>query len=788
MEKALATEGKNPKSEHSSAEDSYLSGGSAAAPVEDRLIQAYLQVVLRYKLFIFFVSVIVVAASVLATRAMPWRYQATATINIGAYIPPVQGPMAKYLEEQTSKWSYYENLFTLLKSNAIAKHVLTSNEEVRRFISGPRAESEGNSNYVPSTAEISRYLGHVSHEYIDGSTMVRISAKARYPLMAAILANAQAQAFIELTRAQRMSAVNINLEFLRKRIAETEKKLKEAETRLNEFNGQHSAALAHSGGDTESDRSRLQGLVADLGQSVLERVAIEAELSALNANGGKHNYNFSDGVRSKYLDLKRLKDEEGQIRKRIRSGSHPIRRNLRKQIERLQESIRLAAEANYHDVKRGVRAAKAREKFIRSEITRLEDLLQMRLEVNTQYRHLKEQHSSAKDVHADIAQRFEDALINAESEQQEVIVVDSALPPTYPFSPNPKFNFLLACFFGPVLGIAIAFLLDFFDSTMRTTQHLRQVLQLPILGVIPIFRKGTGLPFQRRREETYDDTDEIFSEPAPTTSTALSVNVSPRTAATPRRSHRDRLKALGEEGEAQRLPGQPRAPEETVVLSDQEFVVVTDPMSVESEAFRDVRTIVARSTGDAQVILVTSGRQHDGKTTVAANLAVSFAQMSEETVLVDADLRSSELHDYVNLPAETSGLTDYLSGKCYAEEIIHETSVRNLSLVLSGRANGHPADLIASKNMAELLEKLTSEYDRVIIDSASIANVADTLLLSGHVDGVILVVRSGKTPKQVAESAANRLRQVDAPLIGAIMNCVSRSSIDDEPEFYFVED
>ena len=226
----------------------------------------------------------------------------------------------------------------------------------------------------------------------------------------------------------------------------------------------------------------------------------------------------------------------------------------------------------------------------------------------------------------------------------------------------------------------------------------------------------------------------------------------------------------------------------STLITSSSLVLVSAPHSVESEAFRNVRTCVTYGCTDKppKIILVTSGQKHDGKTTVSCNLAISLAQISERTLLLDADLRIPAVHKNFSLSRLTPGLSDYLRGFRDYSEVVFETPIPNLCLMLAGEPVPNPTELVGSKKMAELLELLSDEFDHIIIDSPPVMRVADAMLLSRLVEGVVLVVRSGRTPEPVAESACARLQQMDANILGAVLNDVQAAPGYRDAEYYYL--
>lgn len=202
-----------------------------------------------------------------------------------------------------------------------------------------------------------------------------------------------------------------------------------------------------------------------------------------------------------------------------------------------------------------------------------------------------------------------------------------------------------------------------------------------------------------------------------------------------------------------------------------------DSGSSTAEAFRTLRASISL-LGDAsqhRVFLVTSAIPAEGKTFTSLNLAAALASQGLNTVIVDADLRRPALTSSL-LPAEQrrdeeyTGLTDVLSGLVPLAKVIRPASTPNLSFVPAGRRAPNPAELLAQPLTAKVIESLAAAYDRVIIDSAPINAVSDSLSLARHVQAVCIVLRFGKTPRRAINRALQLLRQASAPLAGLVIN------------------
>jgi len=195
------------------------------------------------------------------------------------------------------------------------------------------------------------------------------------------------------------------------------------------------------------------------------------------------------------------------------------------------------------------------------------------------------------------------------------------------------------------------------------------------------------------------------------------------------------------------------------------------PASKIAEEYRTIRTNVRIVTNEQKnhVLLITSPNSGEGKSTTAANLAVSMVQQKEKVLLIDANLRSPSAHFIFNL-TNTTGLTDVLIGRTTFEEAVLHTEIGRLSVLTSGDIPNNPAELLSSRIMKDLLQKVARLYDLVLIDCSSVLEVADTKILAGQCDEVLLVFHKGKTTIEKAAEAKKVLEFAKAKIAGVIMN------------------
>lgn len=299
----------------------------------------------------------------------------------------------------------------------------------------------------------------------------------------------------------------------------------------------------------------------------------------------------------------------------------------------------------------------------------------------------------------------------------------SAVPITSPsdgikVAPRLVQSLAIFIFIGTLLGIGLALAFEFTDKSFRSPAEIRKRLGLPVIGHIPPIR--VDLPTDNPRLKG--------TEP------------------------------------------------------DMEPVIVTHlrPKSIEAEAYRGVRTQLYFSTQGVghQVIQVTSPNPGDGKSTLAANLAVSIAQSGKRIVLMDCDFRKPRVHKIFHIDKPEVGLASVISGDCQLGEAIRTSEIENLFILPCGPRPQNPAELLTSPEFQTVIDQLRSQYDFVIIDTPPVLAVSDPAVVAPRVDGVLLVFRMTKKARPTAERAREQLGALGANVLGVIVNGTGRSQED----------
>ena len=327
-------------------------------------------------------------------------------------------------------------------------------------------------------------------------------------------------------------------------------------------------------------------------------------------------------------------------------------------------------------------------------------------------RRLREQ-ELLEELYTLLQTRLKEAEISDAVEPSNIRILDSALVPEEPVSPVPLKNLVLAAAFGLLLGMGGAMGLEALDTKVRTEDDAATLSGgVPVLGTIPRIRASSN----------------------------------------------GRRNGNGADGAmAARL------------------VTQRDPRSPVSEAYRALRTNLTFAGVDRppQVLVVTSAMPGDGKSTSAANLAVTLAQQGTPTLLIDADLRKGLLHHVLGAQKEP-GLTHVLLGRATLNEALQQLHVAEGGVPLSFLSTGvfppNPAELLGSARMRELVQELRGRYGVIVLDAPPLNHVTDAAVLGGMADTTVLVARAGSTEKEALRHAANRLEMLRAPVGGVVLN------------------
>lgn len=216
------------------------------------------------------------------------------------------------------------------------------------------------------------------------------------------------------------------------------------------------------------------------------------------------------------------------------------------------------------------------------------------------------------------------------------------------------------------------------------------------------------------------------------------------------------------------------------------LITKNDPKAPTSEAYRILRTNVQFSSVDKEikVIVVTSANPKEGKSTTVSNMAVTFSQAGEKVLIIDADMRKPALHTVFGV-SNKEGLSSLASKDTVGTEHIIKNVSENLDIMTSGIIPPNPSEILSSSAVRSFINSLKDEYDHIFIDSPPVCSVADAAILSSMADGTILVALAGKVNIDSMKRAKEALRNVNANIIGVVLNGLAKKSKSNYYYYYY---
>lgn len=386
-------------------------------------------------------------------------------------------------------------------------------------------------------------------------------------------------------------------------------------------------------------------------------------------------------------------------------------------------------------------AAHPNIKNIEEQIAQTKEQLKALPQKELEYSRLMREVDINTKLYRELKEKLEAARITEAEKIEDVSLVDSAVAPFSPISPNKPLNYSLGTLLGLMLGLAGAFLTEQTDTSIGTVEDVESYLKLPVLGIIP---------YLKPKEEK-------------------------------------------NKGLMQRLrPKEPRGKEKILRLRSQ-LLFNYSSSSPSFEAYRILRTNIStevfKEKPQGKLLLFSSSGPEEGKSITVANLSIAMAQGGLRTLLIDTDMRRSVIHKIFGIECEPGlsnilretvepkdairTFTDILISEIGFDETLKMPGLDNLHILTSGTLPTITAELLASPEMAQLLEKLRKEYDIILMDSPPVLAVADAVILASKVDAVILVYRVGKTARSVLLRTKTQLVESGAQVKGIVLNNIS---------------
>ncbi|MFL0355228.1 GumC family protein [Erythrobacter sp. GH1-10] len=678
----------------------------------------YWQLAKQRRLLIVVVVGTALIAGILITLLSTPQYTATSRIEISREEKRVTNVQSVDGVDGGQNNEFYQTQYALLNARSLAERV---SQELQLPTSDAFFEAHGE---VPDDRRFSffeegrpltavqrqmrqRQVLELLEDHIDiapvrGSALVDVSYSSADPVLSEQVANTWASQFIAAKMDRRFDSSVDARRFLEERLVELKSRLNESERELVNYARQKGIVIltqsARARGQVQGERTLVEADLESLNTELAEATAarIEAESRAGNVNAGNAS---REALESSVLARLREKRAEvaGELRRLLVQfdEGYPPAQALEAELRVLDADIAREEARIVQSRQNALREATRREGRLKQQVNELKADLGVQQSDSIRYNILLREVDTNRQLYDALLQRFKEIGV-AGVGANNIAVVDTAQVPVEPSSPSLPLNLAIAFVLGLGLSAGLVLVFDQLDQSLHEPDEVARLLQLPLLGSIPI-------------EKAEDVVEELG-----------------------------------------------------------------DPKTSLSEAYISVYTNLALASekGVPDAFMTTSTRAAEGKSTSSFALAIMLSRTGKKVALVDADMRSASLHEFLGL-SNDMGLSTFLSGNDTCENLLRKTHIEGITLLPAGPQPPNPAELLSGSRLADMVKTLLGSYDHVLIDAPPVLGLADAPLISKSVGGVIYVAEANGASVKGIRAAVQRLKDVRAPLLGVILSKVA---------------
>jgi polysaccharide biosynthesis transport protein len=702
----------------------------------------YWRLIQKRRMTILTVLIVTFTIGLIATLKEKRVYQAKALIEVQRENPDIPTLQDLFQVENVSD-VYLETQYRILKSDNLARSVisqlnLNQNPEFatprRNWLETAKAEASTQQiSVIPynasTTTKISdevlkEFEKRLDVEPITRSRLIEISFESQDPRLAADVVNSLDSSFIEENVQARWQASQNASKWLGKQLLDMKAQLEKSEDELQSYASDNGLLFLETGNGRDENIvvQRLQELQDELTKAQSDlyekqsryRLVQQGDFASLpDVFGNKLMQDLTE-------KLAELESERSQLATTFHPA-YPRLKAVQNQIDEL-ESILSHQQQNAADtIGRNYNAAADRVKMLQEAFEGQQKEANLVAEKSVKYNILKREADTDKDLYVGLLQKLNQTEVSNSLKAANIRVVDTAYPPKKPVRPRILLNLSVAFVFGLCLGIGGAFIQEHLDNTFKTIEEVERRLRVPMLACIPALKLTNG----------HDGAHGLYARA---------------------KALRGDTHALSEAPHWNRIEGN----------GDNRALV---------EAFHALRTSVLLSTAKRPPtsLLITSAQPSEGKTTVAANLAISLAQLGERVLIIDADLRRPNVHSFFGVP-NSRGLANFLTGNATWKSLLIPAAPSGLTVLPGGPPPPNPADLLSSESVATLIQQASEEFKFIVLDSPPLLNLADSRMLATIVDAVVLVVRLGHSPRDLVQRAYTSVFDSGSRTLGVTFN------------------
>jgi capsular exopolysaccharide synthesis family protein len=729
---------------------------------------SYWRFLRRHVGFLALSAVAGVALGLVATVFQPPLYEAKASLEIqdlnDNFLDMKQVLPVSDTSGQANEYGDIQTQIKILQSQSVLNPVIAklpnleaqAPEKIKPITLWPkRLLGLAPNLYKYLKAEATRVSDSLKVRAVGQTRIVELSAESTNPRIAADFLNQLSAEYIEQNIKSRWEMSQRTSQSLAHLLEDAQRNLRNSETALQSY--AQSSGLMYTSDNKNVDDERLSEIQAELSKAQANRMDAQsryevAQRHLADAEPAQENADpvagavTSSSLRLYEDKLADLQQQRAQLAVTYTPDYSKMKR-LDAQIASLQDSITNEKKSIVRRAQNEYLQASREEALLAQSYAKQSALVSQLGKRAIQYNILQRELDGNRELYDGMLKQVKEATLASAIPSSNVRVLDRAEPPLKPSSPKLPLNCALGLFTGLAGGLMLVFVRDRSDDRMREPGDGLRHIGLPELGVVLQNPRGSWL-FNSPEKKT-------LMRRSPSRSQLTGIGIAKGYAGTPDRTNG--FNSLWS-----------RVRELHPSLGSESLLVL--------ESFRAVVTSLLLSSPEGTTprsLVVTSPSSGEGKTTVVANMGLILALMGRRVLLVDGDLRRPRLHNLFALDCKRGLSTLLEDGRLSTEPLsryVQSTAIPGLSVLVSGPASVASANLLYSREFPELLARLKREYEFVLIDTPPVLQVADARVIGRQADGVILVVRAGKTARDAASAARQRLDADRTNVLGLILN------------------
>ncbi len=680
-----------------------------------------------------------VVGTVLATLIVSLRltpiYESTATVDIDRQMPTgVLGQEA--LQNATNDADQFlATQVKLIQSDSVLRPVVDK-FHLRDVEKDALEEAIDKS---PTSMEAPVILKNLKVTRPPNTYLLLISYRSPHRELASDVANEIATSYLAHTYKIRYKATASLSDFMERQLEELKAQMEKSSQNLASF--ERELNVINPEEKTNILSARLLQLNEEYTKAQADRVKKEAAFNSIKSGSLAAAQVSTQGEALKKLTENYNEAQEKFAEVKTHFGiNHPEFKKAQTRVDELASEIDSTRRSISQRIEIEYRESINRESMLEQSVkeTKAEwDRLNAR---SFEYQTLKREAESDKKLYEELVRKIKEAGINASFQNSSIRVADTARPGLKPVFPKTWLNVLLAFLFATFFGVGAAVLSDVLDNTIRDPDQVARLLNTDVIGSLPAVKD-----WRRRlspiQTHTHTNGNGLIHYPA----AQLPTTHSPLPLPTPHS-----------------LLPTPHDP-------------VDQALTNYEEAIRTLRNSILLTDFDRRLrsVLMTSASPSEGKSTVAAHLAVTHARQHKRTLLIDGDLRRPSVHRLFQIPNNVGLSNVLMKQSSWLDAVVMMDEPKGLDILPAGPASRRASDLMGM-GIAELIEEATRDYDLVVLDAPPLLGFAEPLQMATAVDGVIVVARAGDTSRKALSTVVTTLARLRANLVGVVLNEVHR--------------